>query len=257
MLLQNLFWVLSSAAELHSIPPETQNNDIGPASVSFSIELSSVPDFACNKTQPNYFSYNLLRNIGALAGVNPYIRVGGLTQDYALYNASLKVGLVGDVDPAKSTDYPTTTTIGPAFFESYQTWPGLHYSHGFNLALGANSSASRRTLVETASMAFKTIGKSRHYTWEYGNEPNSYAISAEGVVRPPTWNEAEYTKQWLDGISEIQRQMRIHCPEFGHGDYLGFMAPSYDDRVSNLNASIVWNDGLDKSRSVRWYSVHK
>ena len=209
-----------------------------------------------NTSHPNGFSYNLLKTISALTGTIPYIRVGGNTQDYALYNASLDVGLVGIVNPALSSDYPTTVWIGPAFFESYQTWPGARFSHGFNLAHGANSAAGWQTLVDTAPLACKAIGSSGHYTWEYGNEPNDYATSMT-PSRPPSWNESEYVSQWLNGTREIQKQMRIHCPDLAYGDYLDFMAPSYDDRVTNLKAWVVWKDGLDKYADMRWYSVHK
>ena len=63
--------------------------------VSFSIEFASFPDFAGrremtvyervltaagNSTNPNIFSYNLLKNLGDLQGSYPIIRVGGNTQ---------------------------------------------------------------------------------------------------------------------------------------------------------------------------------
>ncbi|KAJ6440584.1 gamma-glutamyltranspeptidase [Purpureocillium lavendulum] len=224
--------------------------------VSFSIELSSFPDFAGNKSHPNEFSYNLLNNLGQLSGTKPFVRVGGNTQDYALYNASLQVGLNGTVDPARSPDYPTTIQIGPAFFESYQTWPGVRFSHGFNLGQGGNNSAGWQTLLDTVPLACKAIGRDNFYTWEYGNEPNNYATSAQGPVRPKSWDAPAFTKQWLNGSEAIRAQIRKHCPELAHGDYLRFMAPSYDDRVSNLNATVAWREGLDGHGSVRWYSVH-
>lgn len=52
------------------------------AFVSYSIEFSSFPDFAGNKTEPNTFSNNLLNNLGDLQGTKPHIRVGGNTQDF-------------------------------------------------------------------------------------------------------------------------------------------------------------------------------
>lgn len=56
------------------------------AFVSYSIEFSSFPDFAGNKTVPNTFSNNLLNNLGALQGTKPHIRVGGNTQDFGAAN---------------------------------------------------------------------------------------------------------------------------------------------------------------------------
>lgn len=105
--------------------------------VSYSIEFSSFPDFAGNLSHPNEFSNNLLDNLAKFTGNKPLIRVGGNTQDFAVFDNSLSTALVGIVDPAKSPDYPTTITIGPAYFESYLTWPDTHFVHGFNL--GKNS----------------------------------------------------------------------------------------------------------------------
>ena len=48
--------------------------------VSYSIELSSFPDFAGNTSAPNNFSYNLLQNLAHLSGSTPIVRVGGNTQ---------------------------------------------------------------------------------------------------------------------------------------------------------------------------------
>ncbi|PWI75668.1 Glycoside hydrolase, catalytic core [Purpureocillium lilacinum] len=256
LLLSPILTAVPSTA-LYTVKPTSHSSGTPDVSfVSFSIEFSSFPDFAGNKSHPNEFSYNLLNNLGKLSGTKPYVRVGGNTQDYALYNASLQVGLSGIVDPSRSPDYPTTIQIGPAFFESYRTWPGVRFSHGFNLGLGGNSSEGWRTLLDTAPLACAAIGRDNFYTWEYGNEPNNYATSAQGPVRPKSWDATAFTKQWLNGSEAIRAQMRRHCPELAHGDYLSFMAPSYDDRVSNLNATVAWKEGLDKHGSVRWYSVH-
>ncbi|EXV04482.1 hypothetical protein X797_002160 [Metarhizium robertsii] len=148
----------------------------------------------------------------------------GNTQDYALYNASLKEDINGTHDPNKSKDYPTTIYIGDSFFESYNTWPGVKFSHGFNLAKGA-----------------------------YGNEPNNYPTSAQGPTRPKGWSARDFADGWLNGTRGINKQIRRHCPELAD---FGFMAPSYGDRVSNLNATQAWGYGLDKYDGVKWYSVH-
>ena len=210
-----------------------------------------------NLTYSDPFSYNLLKNIGNLLGAMPYIRVGGLTQDFALYNASLKTATNGTYDPDISCDYPSTLYIGPSFFESYETWPGVKYSHGFNLALGANSSEGWQALVDTIPLACKALAHGKLYAWEYGNEPNNYASRTQGDVRPPTWNESTYVWQWLNGTDEIRRQVQKHCPDLAFNDRLEFLAPSYDDRVEALNSTIVWEDGLDTRRDISVYAVHK
>ena len=47
---------------------------------SFSIEFSSLVDYAGNTSHPNEFSLNLLSNLRDATGTFPRIRVGGTTQ---------------------------------------------------------------------------------------------------------------------------------------------------------------------------------
>ncbi|KID90443.1 glycoside hydrolase family 79 protein [Metarhizium guizhouense ARSEF 977] len=186
-------------------------------------------------------------------GSKPYVRVGGNTQDYALYNASLKEAINGTYDPNKPKDYPTTIYIGDSFFESYNTWPGVKFSHGFNLAKGAVSAEGWETLERTAALACKALSNDNLDAWEYGNEPNNYPTSAQGPTRLKEWGARDFADEWLNGTRGINKQIKKHCPELAD---FGFMAPSYDDRVSNLNATQAWGYGLDKYDSVKWYSVH-
>ncbi|KAH0600875.1 hypothetical protein MHUMG1_01874 [Metarhizium humberi] len=88
----------------------------------------------------------------------------------------------------------------------------------------------------------------------YGNEPNNYPTSAQGPTRPKGWSARDFADWWLNGTRGINKQIQKHCPELAD---FGFMAPSYDDRVSDLNATQAWGYGLDKYDSVKWYSVHK
>jgi hypothetical protein len=127
--------------------------------VSFSIEFSSFPDDAGNLSHPNNFSNILLDNLAQFTKLKPLIRVGGNTADLAIFHQSLNKAIVGIVDPAKSPDYPTTITIGPAFFESYLTWPDTHFIHGFDL--GENSTTARQALIHSAPFACKALGGGR------------------------------------------------------------------------------------------------
>ncbi|KAJ4147158.1 hypothetical protein LMH87_001703 [Akanthomyces muscarius] len=231
------------------------NSAPGQSFISYSIELSSFPDFAGNKSSPNTFTDNLLTNLGHILGSKPYIRVGGNTQDYALYNASLKTQINGTYDPQRSNDYPTTIYLGPSFFESYQTLPGVKFSHGFNIAKGAVSVEGWQALVDTAPLACKALGRERFYGYEYGNEPNNFNLGGKYAPRSTSWGPKDYVREWLNGTAEIRRQMRKHCPDL-EPEYLEFMAPSYDDRVESLKAVDVWNLSLDKNNDINTYSVH-
>ncbi|KAF1998084.1 glycoside hydrolase family 79 protein [Amniculicola lignicola CBS 123094] len=68
--------------------------------VSFSIEFAFFPDFAGNKNTPNTFSENLLNNFQSLQGSKPNIRVGGNTQDYVLFDLTLKIASKGIYVPS-------------------------------------------------------------------------------------------------------------------------------------------------------------
>ncbi|TQW01284.1 hypothetical protein V2A60_002291 [Cordyceps javanica] len=246
----------AATAEIIRVEPAAPHTNSTPSQsfVSYSIELSSFPDFAGNKSNPNTFTDNLLTNIGNIIGSKPYIRVGGNTQDYALYNASLPTQIKGIYDPARSEDYPTTIFLGPSFFESYQTLPGVKFSHGFNLGKGT-SAAGWQTLVDTAPLACKAIGRDGYYGYEYGNEPNNFNLGGRWAPRTRRWGSKDYVREWLNGTAEVRRQMRLHCPEL-EPEYLEFMAPSYDDRAESLKALEVWKLGLDRDDSINTYSVH-
>lgn len=168
-------------------PPSNVSDTIRESFVSFSIEFSSFPDFAGNSSEPNEFSYNLLRNLGAIQGTNPIIRVGGNTQDYATFDADQQEALVGSYNFNRSKDYPTTISIGPAYFDSYNTWPGFRYLHGFNM--GKNGSIGYDTLRGTVPLVCKALAGDKLASWTLGNEPDLFKTSAQGPVRPSWWNE--------------------------------------------------------------------
>ncbi|CAN8101169.1 unnamed protein product [Discula destructiva] len=240
-------------------PSITSNTPFPDAFVSYSIEFSSFPDFAGNNCAPNDFSHNLLNNIGNLTGTKPHIRVGGNTQDYALYNASLPFALNGTFDYTRSSDYPTTIFIGPSYFESYAQWPETKFSHGFNLGLGANSSAGWQTLLDTVPLACKALGPEKLLVWEYGNEPDLFSTSSNGPVRPPAplgWNETIYVSQWLNGTRQIRASLQGACPELLANDSYGYMAPSLAGVGNTLKLHAAWAAGLDDDSDVKFVSTH-
>ncbi|KAK8016339.1 hypothetical protein PG993_014528 [Apiospora rasikravindrae] len=223
--------------------------------LSYSIEFSSFPDFAGNKSSPNQFSDNLLNSIGYLQGDKPYIRVGGNTQDYAIYNRNLTVALNGTVNVTRSPDYPTTIEIGPSFFESYSTWPNVKFSHGFNMG-GNNDSRVQDTLTQTAELACKALGTDKLYVWEYGNEADFFATSAQGPVRSSSYNESDYVNEWLDGVAAIKSVIQKNCPDLAAIDEYKYMAPGFGGVGNHLKAPVAWADGLDNTENIKYFSSH-
>ena len=263
----NLFLSLAAlSSALPASPPAYSSpivvSDTAPANagipleafVAYSIEFSSFPDFAGNTSSPNTFSNNLLNNLGKLQGTKPYIRVGGNTQDYAIFNSSLDVATVGIVQPALSPDYPTILTFGPSYFESYQTWPRTKFIHGFNL--GRNTSAARSALIESVSYACKALEGGKLAFWELGNEPDLYKTSAQGPVRPPTWSEQDYVDQWLFYTRAIRADMENACPDLATDALYKYYAPSFAGTTNSLNPIVTWQDGLDADKDIAIISSH-
>lgn len=186
--------------------------------------------------------------------------MGGNTQDYALYNASLPYALNGTFNYTRSRDFPTTIFIGPSYFESYAQWPDVRFSHGFNLALGANNSAGWQTLLDTVPLACRALGGGRLLAWEYGNEPDLYSRSAQDPVRPPAplgWNQSIYVGQWLNGTRQIRRGLRESCPDLaGNASGYGYLAPSFAG-TNTFKLSTTWAAGLDTDGDVKFISTHK
>ncbi|KAK0618177.1 hypothetical protein B0T17DRAFT_618803 [Bombardia bombarda] len=243
-------------AAQYTVSNSTTSNEVFDGYVSYSIELSSFPEFAGNNSHPNTFSDTLLNNIGNIIGTKPYVRVGGNTQDYALYNASLPYALNGTVNPARSPDYPTTIYIGPSFFESYNTFPGVKFTHGFNLGLGGNRSDGWQTLLDTVPLACQALSGGKLLWWEYGNEPDLFSTSSQGPVRPSTWNETTYVAQWLNGTRAIKSLIEEHCPDLATNDTYGYFAPSFGGVGNRLKAQITWADGMNTDGDVKLFSTH-
>ncbi|KAH6657852.1 hypothetical protein BKA67DRAFT_656094 [Truncatella angustata] len=223
--------------------------------VSYSIEFSSFPDFSGNPENPNKFSNALINNIGYLQGSNPYIRVGGNTQDYAVYDENETLPLRGIVNATRSADYPTTITIGPSYFDSYLTWPKVKFAHGFNLG-GNNDPRAHTTLNQTVPLACKVLSNGNLYLWEYGNEPDLFATSSQGPVRPANYNESDYVAEWLEGTRTIGELLAQNCPESLGNDTYGYLAPSFAGTNNHLKASRTWSDGLNAGNNIRYFSSH-
>ncbi|KZL86111.1 glycoside hydrolase family 79 protein [Colletotrichum incanum] len=245
-------WAAGGATP-NAIPGPEQASAVFDAFVSYSLEFAFFPDFAGNTSAPNTFSDNLLANLGELQGVRPYIRVGGNTQDYALYDESLPYAVNGTYDFERSKDYPTTIHIGSSYFESYGTFADTKFTHGFNLGLGANRSEGWETLKATVPLACKAIGKDNLDVWEYGNEPDLFSTSAQGPVRPSSWNESIYVEQWLNGTREIADILAEACPDFPKPV---FMAPSNAGTANRLRAPAQWAAGLNADENIATFSTH-
>jgi hypothetical protein len=176
-------------------------------------------------------------------------------RDYALLNGYLNVAINGTVDPSKSPDYPTTVDYGAPFFESYSTFPNTKYIHGFNLALSAGG--YRRNLKSGVDLACRTFQNGSLLFWELGNEPDLYKTSAQGVVRPSSYDENAYVAEWLNVTRDIRTEMASACPKLATSGSFKFIAPSFAGIGNSLNPLKAWQAGLNADNNIAEFSSHK
>lgn len=193
--------------------------------------------------------------MGKIQGTNPIIRVGGNTQDYATFNASQSEALIGSYDFARSRDYPTTISIGPAFFESYSTWEDeFSYLHGFNLA--NNRTAGLDSILGETPLVCTALNGSKLAYWQLGNEPDLYKTSSQGPVRPAWWNETDYVNGWHNKTGIIRSLVQQHCPEVIEQGKFNFYAPSFAGTDNSLNMITTWQAGLGANNDIAFIDSH-
>jgi len=186
-------------------------------------------------------------------GTKPFIGVGGNTQHYDLYNVSQDTALVGKIDPDRSPDYPTTNHIGPAYFESYQTLPGVKFSHGFNLGLGGNNSEGWQTLADTVPWVCKTLGLENLYTTVMNLTCTLYRPKVRcglrrGMKLLTCANGSMAQKQFA-------RSFTVTAPSFLRCSLSLWHHRLHLFRIHYRLSS--WEAGLNRDKDIQLYSTHK
>lgn len=149
--------------------------------------------------------------------------------------------------------------LGPSFFESYNQWDKIKFTHGFNMNIGGNNSAGWQTLLDSVPVACKTIGSDRIDAWEYGNEADMYGETLPGykiASRPEGWGEEEYVRDWLNATRQIESLIEEHCPEMATPELYGFFAPSFADNDFPMTSPKVWAAGLNEDGNIKFYARH-
>ncbi|MCJ1479310.1 hypothetical protein MMC13_007995 [Lambiella insularis] len=232
-------------ATLPASPPASNFPAIQESFVSFAIEFLFFPDFSGNLSAPNTFSDNLLSNIANISGTKPYIRVGGNTQDLAIYSASLPVA----TQATWVGLHPQDISIGPSFFEGYSSFPGSKFIHGFNMKNATISAIGWKSLLDEVPVTCKAIGSNLLW-WEYGNEPDLYPRPTD------TWNATTYVSDWHNGTAAIQSSLASACPAIASGSAYGYVGPSLQNTQAPLAPKMLFQVGLNDDGEVKQYTMH-
>ncbi|KAF2275583.1 uncharacterized protein EI97DRAFT_419885 [Westerdykella ornata] len=170
------------------------SNPLDPSFAGFGIESSNLFDFTGHE-EPNRFSLQLLQNLAEFSGRPPYIRVGGNTQDYMLYdkNHSAWHWINNPSCKGRGTVPSDSMVIGPRFFESLDRLPsGTPLTLGLNLGYVGTDYEDK--LVEFAAAAVNSLKNVMLRSFEIGNEPDLYL---QNQLRAGAWAGDTYTSEFL------------------------------------------------------------
>ncbi|KAI0145109.1 glycoside hydrolase family 79 protein [Xylariaceae sp. FL1272] len=179
--------LLAFAAAIHSaiavsftIPSQAHTGsyryaalDVAPVGISF--EFFAFPSYFTNVTATE----QCLSNWKDLTGVWPHIRIGGTTQDRALYDAKTSAYVVYSV--ANAADAPASLTFGSSFM-------ALANKYGGSVVVGLNRGKNNISNTIAAAQA-AVSGMSNLLAIELGNEPEYYTSDGQPIASG-TWNAA-------------------------------------------------------------------
>jgi hypothetical protein len=197
-----------------TIPSTTLSNAsqiMDPRFAGFGIEFSNIFSYTGTAASPNTFSSNLINNLKSVAGVAPCFRIGGNTQDNAIYQSSFTGAIIGrNTNPTTKdvTGYvPFDNDIyGPELFKALGTFPaGTQFIFGLNLAY--NNPDYIDKITGAAKAALEALNGNL-YSFEIGNEPDLYASTAPYRIGEG-WDGSSYVSEWTTRASAIQSQVPV------------------------------------------------
>ncbi|EKG09941.1 Glycoside hydrolase superfamily [Macrophomina phaseolina MS6] len=217
---------------------------------SHSIELSYLVDYAGNLTHPNTLSNNLIRNLYLVTGSYPIVRVGGSTQNHATWVQNQTEAIVLNFsDP--SADQPDNVTLGPAFLESFKTFPdGTQYIFGLNFFDGE---IGKQDAVLEARNVYQSL-KDRLYAFEIGNEFDGFPVNRSRE----TWSLEAYVEQWLYFAGTISGNVSIPKPFFQAGVFATLTANPDIPQIGNTpwTAETAIDHGITGTGQARTFTEH-
>ncbi|RMZ40823.1 putative glycoside hydrolase family 79 protein [Aspergillus flavus] len=219
---------------------------------SFSIEFSFMADYAGNDSHPNLFSRQMLQNLYDISGAYPIIRVGGSTQNAAVYYPNQTEAIIAPFSSV-AADQPSHSFLGPSWLESFRQFPnGTQYIYGLNFFNPVNETYLEvgnglDQCVLEANAAHKAMGDSL-YAFEIGNEVDGWGNDTH---RPGDWTVQSYVDQWNEYATAISRNLTgKDAAKLFQG--CAFQAPRHLNDRTDWNVQNAELDGMgsDKTKAV-------
>ncbi|KAI1822737.1 glycoside hydrolase family 79 protein [Xylaria intraflava] len=192
----------TAAAVTFTIPAQAHTGSykyapVEPAPVGVSFEFFAFPSYFTNVTATT----QCLSNWKDLTGVWPPIRIGGTTQDRALYDATTSAYVVYTVaDPA---DAPASLTFGSSFMTLAGKYAG-------SVVVGLNRGKNNiQNTVDAAKVALS--GVTNLLAIELGNEPEAYVANGQPIAAGG-WNpsiDAASQNNWDITVGSVLNQREI------------------------------------------------
>lgn len=178
---------------------------VNPSFAGFGIEPSNLYSFT-GGSKANALTNNLLSNLANLTGAPPHLRIGGNTEDYMIYDASMNDYVVEtNPNPSGQGVYASDSMIiGPRYFEVINRFPAnTPITYGLNLAYQESDYIDRITTM--AHQAVNRLTDVSLVSMEIGNEPDLYL---QNMFRSdPQWGGQEYSQQWLTRANAVYNQV--------------------------------------------------
>lgn len=92
--------------------------------------------------------------------------------------------------------------------------------------------------------------------WTLGNEPDLFKTSAQGPVRPASWNESSYVAEYLEKTRLIRDTVRLNCPDVISEGKLKYYSPSFAGTSNSLNLIKTFAAGLDTDGEIAFIDSH-
>lgn len=228
--------------------PRGASDVVSHAFQSWACAVHSWPDYAGNDSDPNIFSKTMMGIIANRTGSPPHFRVGGTSGDRTTFVANQKEAVKYKTVPG--TQIPENVTIGPSFFEAFDTFIDLQTQYTFMVNL---ASLNLDNALAEARHALDAIGSNLEAI-EIGNEPDLYIQQG---VRPTNWTEAEYVRQWLSFAGPIKKQVLDNNRYEVDPNFI-WQALEFSEAEPAAGFTIkkAFADGVDGNGSVKSVSVH-